>query len=176
MANTQVTISTNFLFISKQHGKSSKCLSLKKKKKKKGILLLITYSKSFPVQLPIFLMNYLSARPFNACLRLCDFAIPEYILALWSSQELLQNASNFPALLMWTGLQEKVSALSTNRKHNSYNIQGKMLPKIDRKTLIVWIPCLRWPGHWQGFWGFVLSQLFHHSALFHMYTTAGMKE
>lgn len=166
MANTQVTISTNFLFISKEHGKSSRYLS--KKEKKKRILLQITSSKGFPVQLPIFLLNYLPARPFNACLRLCDFAIPEYILALWGSWESLQNASNLPALLTWAGLQEKVSVLNTNSKHDSYNIQGKMLTNIATKTLIVWIPWLWWPGHWQGFWGFVLAQLFHHSALFHM--------
>lgn len=120
----------------KDHQKSSRCL----RKKKKRILLLITYSKGFPVQLPIFLLNYLPARPFNACLRLCDFAIPEYILALWHSWESLQNISNLPALLTWTGLQEKVSPLSINSKHDSYNIQGKTLPKIDMKTLIVWIP------------------------------------
>lgn len=63
----------------KSRGKTH-CLQLQKKKK---CLLQITYSKGFPVQLSIFLLNYLTTRPFNACLRLCDFAIPEYILVLW---------------------------------------------------------------------------------------------
>lgn len=104
--------------------------TLKKKKKKKDFITNYLF-KRLSCSTPCF-----PARPFNACLRHCDFAIPEYILALWRSRELLQNASNLPVLLTWTGLQEKLSAPSTNSKHDSYNSQGKMLSEIDRKTMI----------------------------------------